>query len=565
MTQSAALDIMKMGTNVFLTGGAGSGKTFVLNAFITYLREHSIETAVTASTGIAATHLGGMTIHAWSGMGIRDYVSDYDIDQMEEKKYLWDRYDKVKVLIIDEISMLGGNFLDNLDRICRSFKREPEKPFGGIQIILCGDLFQLPPISRGDETVHMVIDSLAWRNSNLAICYITEQHRQDDDAFTDILNSIRKNDVQDYHFEALEARMREFEPEWSARLTKLFTHNADVDTVNNQALGLIDDKEECFDMTVKGKENLILTLKKSCLAPERLALKKDTEVMFVKNNFDKGYVNGTRGIITGFDDTGIPIVETRDGEKIIVERETWAIEDDNRVLASITQIPLRHAWAITVHKSQGMSLDEAVIDLSRSFGYGMGYVALSRVRRLSGLHLIGFTASALAVDPRILSVDQDFRTRSERATVRLAEISQKELQARHDDFITKSGGTLVAKKITSKEEKLNTLSTQKTHETTYDLIKKGMTIAQVAKERDLVFGTIIDHLDKSRELGKDINLKHIKPNRDAAKIIKEAFTINRDKDIPMREAKLTPVKRYLEKAGYDYGFDEIKLVRLFLK
>ena len=146
MTQHDALNIMKMGTNVFLTGGAGSGKTFVLNAYIKYLKEHDVDVAVTASTGIAATHMGGMTIHAWSGMGIRDYISDYDIDQMEEKKYLWDRYDKVQVLIIDEVSMLSGNFLDNLDRICRSFKREPEKPFGGIQVVLCGDLFQLPPI-----------------------------------------------------------------------------------------------------------------------------------------------------------------------------------------------------------------------------------------------------------------------------------------------------------------------------------------------------------------------------------------------------------------------------------
>ena len=121
MTQASALDILKMGKNVFLTGSAGSGKTYVLNAYIKYLREHKVEVAVTASTGIAATHMGGMTIHAWSGMGIRSDISDYDIDQMESKKYLWDRFEKVHVLVIDEISMLSAHFLDNLDRICRSF------------------------------------------------------------------------------------------------------------------------------------------------------------------------------------------------------------------------------------------------------------------------------------------------------------------------------------------------------------------------------------------------------------------------------------------------------------
>ena len=145
MTQSEALAIMKMGKNVFLTGGAGAGKTFVLNQCIRHFQEHDVSLAITASTGIAATHIGGMTIHAWSGMGIKENLSDWDIDQLEEKKYLWDRYQKVKVLIIDEISMLSGTFLDSLNRLCQAMKRNSE-PFGGIQVILCGDLFQLPPV-----------------------------------------------------------------------------------------------------------------------------------------------------------------------------------------------------------------------------------------------------------------------------------------------------------------------------------------------------------------------------------------------------------------------------------
>lgn len=561
MTQSQALAIMKMGNNVFLTGGAGAGKTYVLNTYIQYLRDHDIEVAVTASTGIAATHLGGMTIHAWSGIGIRDYVSDYDIDQMEEKKYLWDRYDKVHVLIIDEISMLSGNFLDNLDRVCRSFKRKPEAPFGGIQIILSGDLFQLPPISRSEETSGLVIDSAAWRSMQLVVCYLTEQYRQDDDTFTDILNAVRENRLDDNHFQLLEERITEFDDDVFASITKLFTHNVDVDAINDRALGLIHDKEYRYLMTAKGKSNLIETLKKSCLAPERLVLKIGTEVMFVKNNFDKKYVNGTRGIVVDFDETDQPIVETRSGDTITVSVESWAVEDDGKVLASITQIPLRHAWAITVHKSQGMSLDEAVIDLSRAFTYGMGYVALSRVRRLTGLHLIGFTRDALALDPRIYHVDQQLQIKSDRFAARLGEMDTLEIETKHTDFILRSGGSLETVSVSKK----NKITTQKTHEKTYELIKEGKSLAEAAKERDLVIGSIIDHLAKSKELGLDIHFKHIQPQKSDLKIIRDAFRATAEKGVPLHESKLTPVKRYLEKEGHDYSFDTIKLVRLFLK
>lgn len=566
MTQADALDILKMGHNTFLTGGAGAGKTYVLNAYITYLREHDISVAITASTGIAATHIGGMTIHAWSGMGIRGFLSDYDIDQMEQKKYLWDRYDGVKVLIIDEISMLSGTFLDNLDRICRSFKRKPELPFGGIQVIFCGDLFQLPPVSRGSEQVSMVIDSLAWKNTNLAMCYITEQHRQNDDAFTDILNAIRANAVEDYHLETLGERIREFDEDDFGDRTKLFTHNADVDTINEKALSTIDEKEHVFQMTAKGRENLIESLKKSCLAPDTLRLKVGAQIMFVKNNYDRGYVNGTRGTVVDFDDMGMPVVKTLSGEKITVERETWSVDDEDRVLASITQVPLRHAWAITVHKSQGMSLDEAVIDLSRAFGYGMGYVALSRVRRLDGLHLVGFSASSLAVDPRILAIDRDLQSLSDRAAARLDELPRSDISERQRSFITRCGGCIEPKPVSKKSPAKDTgMGTQKTHEVSYDLIKSGKSIADVARERDLVPGTVIDHLAKSQELGRPIDFKHIKPKRADAKAVKDAFLATMDPETPIREAKLTPVKKYLDHSGEKYGFDDIKLVRLFLK
>lgn len=566
MTQADALTILKMGHNVFLTGGAGSGKTYVLNAYIKYLRQHQVDVAITASTGIAATHLGGMTIHAWSGMGIREEVSDYDIDRMEEKKYLWDRYEKVRVLIIDEISMLSGTFLDNLDRICRSFKRSYEKPFGGIQIILCGDLFQLPPISgraSGDEeygsSTDFVIFSSAWKNMGLAMCYLTEQHRQNDQKFLDILNAIRADNLEPHHHRDLYSRVRDYDENDFSNFTKLFTHNVDVDEMNDRELSKIDGEERLFIMTDTGKQNLIDNLKKSCLAPTRLRLKIGAEVMFVKNNFEKGYVNGTRGVVMDFDELDLPVVKTTDGEVITVNTETWALEtDEGKVLASINQIPLRHAWAITVHKSQGMSLDAAVIDLSKSFSYGMGYVALSRVRSLDGLHLIGLSDQALLVDPRILIVDQELQDLSGRAERRLNEFSIEEIKNFQDSFIERSGGTLEISSSGNTKTYLKEQNAKPTHEVTVDLINEGQSLETVAERRGLTVGTLIGHLEKAKTLGLPLNIRHLRVDHELLDIVQEAVD-------SVGDEKLTPLKRYLERSGYDVSFTTLKLAKLFLR
>ena len=150
MRQSEALQILKMGHNAFVTGAAGSGKTHLLNEYIRYLREQNVNIGITASTGIAATHMGGVTIHAWSGLGIKDTLSSHDIAKMEEKSYLWKRFENTNVLIVDEISMLHHFRLDLVNKIAQSFKKNIQ-PFGGMQVILCGDFFQLPPITRAGE------------------------------------------------------------------------------------------------------------------------------------------------------------------------------------------------------------------------------------------------------------------------------------------------------------------------------------------------------------------------------------------------------------------------------
>lgn len=447
MTQEQAFNIMKTGVNVFLTGSAGSGKTFLLNKYINYLKNKNIPVAITASTGIAATHMNGLTIHSWSGIGIRKELNDYDLDNLLNKEYLSKRIRNTSVLIIDEVSMLEAKQLDLVELVCRKIRMN-ERPFGGIQIILSGDFFQLPPVVKdiniGNErqisfidkniTKNIIINSRAWNNLRLATCYLSEQHRQNDDGFLEILNLARANKLEDKHHKIIEKRLNVDFP-LGIVPTKIYTHNIDVDTINNNYLQKISGKEVILEMKDSGSSYLVEFLKKGCLAPEKLHLKVGAEVMFLKNNFEKGYVNGTRGKVYSFLSDGAPIVIIKNGQKITVEREDWVIEENGRLKASISQYPLRLAWAITIHKSQGMSLDYAEIDLSKTFVYGMGYVALSRVKSLSGVKLVGFDSRSLLSDPEILKLDEIFKEESSTNENLFGKLNQNEQEKMEKDFI----------------------------------------------------------------------------------------------------------------------------------
>lgn len=450
MTQDQALMIMKTGASVFLTGEPGAGKTFTINRYVEYLRDHEIDHAITASTGIAATHIGGMTIHSWSGIGIKETLTKYDLDKIASTEYIAKRIRKTKVLIIDEISMLRADTLSMVDAVCREIKQNPE-PFGGVQVILVGDFFQLPPIEKrkteevqskllAEKPAHFAYESPAWIKLAPVVCYITEQYRQDDADFLNLLNSIRRNELEDEHYEYLKTRFVEKE-NFPDDITKLYSHNLNVDTVNDKKLGELEGGEKKFEMTSTGSTALVTALKKGCLSPEVLCLKRGAVVMCTKNNPKEHFVNGTLGTVVDFDSFyGYPIIKTKTGRSITVSPLDWAVEENGKIKAQITQVPLRLAWAITVHKSQGMSLDSAVMDLSSVFEYGQGYVALSRVRRMSGLYLLGMNNKALEVHPQILKQDNIFRTNSEQAEIVFGKLSQTEIQKMHKNFITAQGG-----------------------------------------------------------------------------------------------------------------------------
>lgn len=423
MNQGLALEIMLSGESVLLTGPAGAGKTYVLNQFIKLAKAEGKHVSVTATTGLAATHLGGTTIHSWAGIGVHDFIPNGFVEHMAKGRR--EIIEKTDVLVIDEISMLHDFRLDMVDEACR-LVRKNDDPFGGIQIIMSGDFFQLPPINRGDSRAGgFVVNSEVWQELQPTICYLSEQHRQDDEHLLDILNALRAGDVRRHHAEKLLART-EIHPDDLEQLTELHTVNLDVDKLNEAKLRELEEDEIVYEQTTTGGDNYVESLQRSVLAPASLKLKKGALVMAVKNSLDRKYVNGSLGVVVGFEpQTEYPIVEFKNGREVSMVPDSWELRDGDKKRASITQIPLRLAWAITVHKSQGMTLDAARIDLRKAFVEGMGYVALSRVKNLDNLYLTGINQMALRVSEDAQTIDGILRTKATADAQKFAHLAEQ--------------------------------------------------------------------------------------------------------------------------------------------
>ncbi|MFZ2252769.1 MAG: helix-turn-helix domain-containing protein [Minisyncoccia bacterium] len=506
MTQSQTLEILKTGANVFLTGEPGAGKTFVLNQYIDWLLSCDMSVAVTASTGIAATHIGGTTIHSWSGIGARDTLTPYDLDAIASNEKTVKRVKKAHVLVIDEISMLDGRVLDMVESVCRVIKQRGEA-FGGMQIIVVGDFFQLPPIAGRGEMSRFAFESNAWDTARFLTCYLTEQHRQEDELLLGLLASIRKNDIDESHYallaEQTEIGYPDIEP------TKLFTHNSDVESMNLARLKELNTAGKTFKMESRGNKTHLANLVKNCLSPEVLEIRNEAMVMCTKNNFEVGYVNGTLGRVIRFDtDDGFPVIETSDGREIKIVPQSWSVMEDDKMLAEITQVPLRLAWAITVHKSQGMSLDAAEIDLRNAFTYGQGYVALSRVRSLTGMKVIGLNSQALLVDPRVVHKDEHFRSDSDDAEFAFGEMEEAEIAEMQKNFIAVHGGKWHEGEVVKRVRNAKMPTKEDTFAVTKELVLKSLNASEIAKERNMALSTIWTHIEKLAD-EKEISHEHV--------------------------------------------------------
>ncbi|MEX2525105.1 MAG: helix-turn-helix domain-containing protein [Gammaproteobacteria bacterium] len=557
MTQDEALDLLKLGENIFLTGAAGAGKSWLLNHYIAYLHSHDVGVAVTASTGVAATHLNGRTLHSWSGIGVRDSLSEAELEKLADNKRIRRNYTGVKVLIIDEISMLHPHQLDMVDRIARAILDFTE-PFGGLQVVLSGDFFQLPPVSGSGAGVpqrRFAWHADAWQTGGFRVCYLHEQHRQGDDPLLTILNDIRAGRAGEQSKVPLRTRYKR-DPEGEIRPTRLYARNINVDSVNERELAGLNGEERTYAMETRGPQALVDGLKKSCLAPEHLRLKEGAQVMFVRNANDGAYVNGTRGIVTGFDkEEGWPRVRTFDDDLITAAPVEWNLEENGVIRAAVIQVPLRLAWAITIHKSQGMTLDTAEIDLSDAFEPGMGYVALSRVRSLNGLKLMGLNETALRVDGAVSEQDDIFKTQSAQVRAYLQAFPAGEKQQwQKETLLNRFEGEL--EPDTGRTRKARRGAKKRpTHEITLELLKEKTPLQEMARQRQLKPGTILQHIEKLKGLDALPDIDYLR-----SEIPDDEF----DRIVALfREAgdgRLAPVR---EKLGRRFSYEALRIARLF--
>lgn len=400
--------------NIFLTGKAGTGKTTFLHQLKSYLPKRM---AIVAPTGVAAINASGVTIHSFFQISfgpqipqswefenrsqrIRETTDGIKVHKMNKNRINLIR--SLDLLVIDEISMVRADLLDAIDDVLRKY-RDRKKPFGGLQLLMIGDLQQLAPVVKDEEweilgryyDTPYFFSSLALRQSTFVTIELRHIYRQSNEAFIGLLNKIRNHQADSVTINALNSRyIREFKPAEEEGYITLTTHNSRAKHINQIRLDELTSKTHTFSASHEGVFPEV-----SYPTDDQLILKKGAQVMFVKNDasVEKRYYNGKIGSVTGFRDEGILVISPGEAEPILVGKEKWEnmsyiLDEESKeireeVIGTFEQYPLKLAWAITIHKSQGLTFDKAIIDARSSFAHGQVYVALSRCRTLEGIVL----------------------------------------------------------------------------------------------------------------------------------------------------------------------------------
>lgn len=429
--QSRVLDAISSGKSVFITGSAGTGKTLFLRHIIKRLKKlhHQSRVFVTASTGLAACAIKGRTLHSFAGIGLGEDDRQTLLLKVISNRQAYRRWIKTRALVIDESSMIDGEILDTLEFIARTVRggeeRDSEnKVWGGIQLVVSGDFFQLPPIVKRENRKEFAFEADCWGSSFDMQVELTRVFRQSEANLVKLLQNVRRGVVDHEDLDLLKKCCTEAEPDSSA--VQLYPRNQDVKRVNKKKMEDLKKPTYIYHAHDRGEDPWLGQLNQG-IAPDELPLCEGARVMLCKN-LTRTLVNGATGTVTKFryDDVAVsdlwkteerprvPMVRFDTGLEVLIRPEAWEIVEGGKVFATRKQLPLILAWALSIHKCQGMTLDCLHTNLSRAFGFGMVYVALSRVRTLGGLHLSGFKPSKIKAHPKVLEFYHRFSQKQDK-------------------------------------------------------------------------------------------------------------------------------------------------------
>lgn len=394
--QEQALELLRSGENIFLTGGAGSGKSYLIRHFMQELDPKLMP--ILASTGAAAVLLGGRTFHSFFGLGIMEGGVDATYERGIKDHRLLNRLKKVEGVIIDEISMIPGAALSVAEALAQK-ARDSKLPWGGMRVLCVGDFAQLPPVTR-TSIRDWAFGSEVWERSGFQICQLSHNQRVQDNEFLDVLADVRYGRVTQKVFDFLSERVRPHDEEASG--TRLFGRREASEQFNQKKLAEIREEEVTTEAIYIGSEKHVETLMKMAPVPPKLTLKIGCKVIFLQNDPQKRWINGTRGTVTKIEVDKITVKKEM-GREVSVEKSSFSLQDaEGNVTATAIQFPLALAYATTIHKSQGATLDELWCDLRSLWEPGQAYVALSRLRTAEGLKLVGWNPRSIIVDPKVL-------------------------------------------------------------------------------------------------------------------------------------------------------------------
>jgi ATP-dependent DNA helicase PIF1 len=502
--QQYAFNKFVNGENLFVTGPGGTGKTELIKHIVNYAKSENSNIQVCALTGCAACLLNceARTVHSFFGIGLAKGENMKIVSQSIAKKHIRKDIQRTKILIIDEVSMMSLKIFEIIEEICRKSKNMLHKPFGGIQVLFTGDFFQLPPVSSmGDpDTEKFCFESLLWNSvfKKENQIELTTMFRQKDPIYSSILLDIRKGYLSEEHFEILKTCMNRNTIDQNGVETiiptKLFAIKSKADHVNNTMFSKINEEAKvftkdilldctnyieggnpipsniltkCSKMTVKEKQFEIDNLINNIPGlKEDLQLKKGTLVMCTRNlDLDKGICNGSQGIVVDFIENGlkrIPIVKFTNGIRMPINIYYWQSEECPTI--AVGQIPLILAWAITIHKIQGATLSMAEMDVGRSiFEYGQIYVALSRVKSLDGLYLLGFHPTKIRANPKVLEF---YRGLIPVSQMNVYNVEKKTIELKEDNYVPETN-------IETKEIKIN-FNNYKYNENSHTIVCKRL-------------------------------------------------------------------------------------------